>query len=79
MGRGVAEYEPAVALFAGEQGLAEYKRLAPELSRLIAPGGLAAIEIGSGQAEAVGDLLKAEALDPRLAHDLAGRPRAMLI
>ena len=79
LGPGVAEFEPAEALFAGEQGLAEYKRLAPELSRLIAPGGLAAIEIGSGQAEAVGDLLKAEALDPRLAHDLAGRPRAMLI
>lgn len=79
LGPGVAEFEPAEALFAGEQGLAEYKRLAPELSRLIAPGGLAAVEIGSGQAEAVEELLKAEGLKPRLARDLAGRPRAMLI
>jgi release factor glutamine methyltransferase len=79
LGHGVAEFEPAEALFAGEQGLAEYKRLAPDLARLIAPGGLAAIEIGSGQADAVAELLKAEGLQPRLARDLAGRPRAMLI
>jgi release factor glutamine methyltransferase len=79
LGPGVAEFEPAGALFAGEQGLAEYRRLAPELGRLVAPGGLAAIEIGSTQEEAVEKLLNAEGLKPRLARDLAGLPRAMLI
>ena len=79
LGPGVAEYEPAEALFAGEEGLAEYRRLAPEIGRLLAPGGLAAVEIGHGQAEAVEALLSEQGLAPRLARDLAGRPRAMLI
>jgi release factor glutamine methyltransferase len=75
----VIDHEPAEALFAGSEGLDEYRRLAPEVGRLIAPGGLAAIEIGHDQAKAVRDMLEGEALHPRLAHDLAGRPRAMLI
>lgn len=79
LGPGVAEHEPAEALFAGAEGLDDYRRLAPEIGRLIARGGLAAIEIGHGQAEAVGDLLAAQGLKPRLARDLGGRPRALLI
>ena len=79
LGPGVAEHEPAEALFAGAEGLDDYQRLAPEIGRLMAKGGLAAIEIGHEQAEVVADLLKAEGLDPRIAYDLAGRPRAMLI
>jgi release factor glutamine methyltransferase len=79
LGPGVAEYEPAEALFAGEEGLAEYRRLAPEIGRLIAPGGLAAVEIGHEQANAVEHLLQEQGLKPRLVRDLAGRPRAMLI
>jgi len=75
----VAEHEPAEALFAGSEGLDEYRRLAPEVGRLIAPGGLAAIEIGHDQAEAVGELLESQGFQPHLARDLAGRPRAMLI
>jgi release factor glutamine methyltransferase len=75
----VVEHEPAEALFAGVEGLDEYRRLAPDVGRLIAPGGLAAIEIGYDQAKAVSALLEAEGLKPRLARDLAGRPRAMLI
>lgn len=75
----VAEHEPAEALFAGSEGLDDYRRLAPEVGRLIAPGGLATIEIGFDQAESVADLLEAHGLKPRLARDLAGRPRAMLI
>jgi release factor glutamine methyltransferase len=79
LGPGVAEHEPAEALFAGAEGLDDYRRLAPEIGRLLAPGGLAAIEIGHEQADAVRDLLKAQGLAPTLARDLAGRPRAMLI
>ena len=79
LGPGVAEHEPSEALFAGVEGLDQYRRLAPDIGRLLAPGGLAAIEIGHDQAEAVGALLRAEGLAPRLARDLAGRLRAMLI
>ena len=75
----VAEHEPTEALFAGVEGLDEYRRLAPEVGRLLSPGGLAAIEIGFDQADSVSQLLRSAGLDPRLARDLAGQPRAMLI
>lgn len=79
LGPGVADFEPAEALFAGSEGLDEYQRLAPDIGRLVASGGLAAIEIGHDQAEAVRDLLESQGLKPRLARDLGNRPRAMLI
>ena len=53
LGPGVREYEPDEALFAGKSGLDAYAQLAPQLPRLLAPGGLAAVEIGHDQAEAV--------------------------
>ena len=78
-GAGVAEYEPHEALFAGPEGLDEYRRLAPQIGSLLAPGGLAAIEIGFDQAESVLALLRSEGLDATMAEDLGGRPRAILI
>lgn len=78
-GPGVADYEPHQALFAGPEGLDDYRRLAPQLGRLLAPGGLAAVEIGFDQADIVGDLIRAQGLNPALAYDLGGRPRAVLI
>jgi len=74
-----AEHEPAEALFAGEDGLDAYRRLAPQLGRLIAPGGLAAIEIGFDQADGATALFSNEGLASILARDLADRPRALLI
>lgn len=79
LGPGVAEHEPAEALFAGPEGLDDYRRLAPEIGRLLAPGGLAAIEIGQGQAKSAAALLAGHGHAPRLACDLGGRPRALLI
>lgn len=78
-GPGVREYEPAEALFAGPEGLDDYRKLAPEIGRLLAPGGLAAIEIGFDQAETVSALLMEQGLSPALALDLADRPRALII
>jgi release factor glutamine methyltransferase len=79
LGPGVREYEPDEALFAGEEGLDAYREVAPQLPRLLSPGGLAATEIGADQAEAVEALLAGEGLQARVANDLAGRPRAVLL
>ena len=78
-GPGVTEYEPHEALFAGADGLEEYRRLVPQLVRLLAPGGLTAIEIGVGQAERVSAMFEARGRHPEIRLDLAGRPRALLI
>jgi len=79
LGPGVREFEPDEALFAGKQGLDAYRALAPQLPRLLEKGGLAAIEIGFDQAEAVTRLLARDGLNARVATDLAGRPRALLL
>ena len=53
--------------------------LIPQLPDLLAPGGIALIEIGWTQADAVGALSQAAGLAARVHHDLAGRPRAVEI
>jgi release factor glutamine methyltransferase len=79
LGAGVGEHEPAEALFAGGDGLDAYRRLAPEFPRLLAPNGLAAVEIGFDQAEATSAMLGWGGLKAEVAHDLGGRPRAVLL
>lgn len=79
LGPGVREFEPDEALFAGREGLDAYRELAPQLPRLLSRGGLAAIEIGPDQAEAVTALLERDGLQAKVADDLAGRPRAVLL
>jgi release factor glutamine methyltransferase len=54
----VREYEPAVALFAGANGLDIYRRLIPDARATIVPGGFLALEIGFEQGAAVAELLK---------------------
>ena len=78
-GLGVVEFEPHEALFAGPEGLDDYRRLAPVIGKLLAPGGLAGIEIGFDQDEPVAKLLEAEGHRPTLVRDLGGRPRALFI
>lgn len=79
LGPGVREYEPDEALFAGREGLDSYRALAPQLPRLLNPGGLAAIEIGIDQADDVEVLLVRDGLKGRVASDFSGRPRAVLL
>jgi release factor glutamine methyltransferase len=75
----VSGYEPAAALFAGPDGLDAYRRLAPMFARLISPGGIACVEIGASQADAVMTLFRAEGLVPSLRRDLAGRDRCITL
>ncbi|HEX6742438.1 MAG TPA: peptide chain release factor N(5)-glutamine methyltransferase [Sphingomicrobium sp.] len=79
LGPGVREYEPDEALFAGKEGLDAYRALAPQLPQLLEPGGFAAIEIGHDQAKKVTRLLARDGLRAKLAKDLAGRDRALLL
>ncbi|MCX8134538.1 MAG: peptide chain release factor N(5)-glutamine methyltransferase [Roseococcus sp.] len=76
----VAAHEPPSALDGGPDGLAAYRALCAALPGLLAPGGLAVLELGAGQAGAVAAL--AEAAGLRVAgqrEDLGGVPRAILL
>ena len=59
----VREHEPPVALFAGADGLAVYRRLIPAAHAALVPGGYLLLEIGYGQFEAVRDLLDSAGFD----------------
>jgi release factor glutamine methyltransferase len=76
---GVVDHEPGEALFAGPEGLDSLRRIAPEIPRLLARGGLAAIEIGAGQARGAKRLLARNGLKARVAKDFGGRDRAVLL
>ena len=71
----VRQYEPAGALFAGEDGLDAYRVLIPQIPGLFAPGGQAFFEIGATQADAVRMLADDAGLAMTLHCDLAERPR----
>jgi len=79
LGAGVREFEPDEALFAGRSGLDAYRVLAPQLPRLLSKGGLAAVEIGHDQSEAVTALLARDGLYSKVVNDLGDRPRAVLL
>ena len=75
----VADWEPAEALYAGADGLQDYRRLAPQLGRLLAPDGIACIELGAGQREAAASVFAAEGFMINSRADLNGTPRALLL
>lgn len=72
-------HEPATALFAGHDGLDDYRRILPQLSRLLQPGGLAVVEIGHRQGDALLDLAATHGLHASVHPDLAGRDRAVAL
>jgi release factor glutamine methyltransferase len=53
----VREHEPALALFAGEDGLDVYRRLIPAAFSVLEAGGFLVLEVGYGQSEAVRAIL----------------------
>lgn len=72
----VRDYEPALALFAGVDGLDVYRRLIPAAHEVLMPGGSLVMEIGHGQADGVRALLaESEFFRIRFVNDLQGIPR----
>ena len=70
-------FEPANALYGGEDGLDFYRRIAREAPDYLLPGGWLLLEIGSAQAEAVSALL-AERFEALAVYpDMQGLPRAV--
>ena len=75
--REVRDWEPALALFAGTEGLDIYRRLIPEAWRVLKPGGLLALEMGQGQSDAIAALAE-DWRNHELIPDLAGILRVLI-
>jgi release factor glutamine methyltransferase len=73
----VAGWEPHSALFAGADGLRDYRALAPQTLRLLGSQGIACFEIGAGQAQAVSGLFEAEGFSVAQQRDLSGTVRCL--
>ena len=69
--------EPALALFAGEDGLDFYRRIAREAPMHLFLHGRLCLEIGDGQGDAVAGLLKDQFEDIQILNDLNGLPRVV--
>ncbi len=74
--REVRDFEPDVALFAGETGFELYERIVADAPRVLRPGGWLIMELGFGSRDHVARLLSGWddlAIEP----DLAGIPRVV--
>ncbi|MFZ0844231.1 MAG: protein-(glutamine-N5) methyltransferase, release factor-specific, partial [Pseudolabrys sp.] len=74
----VRDYDPALALDGGADGLDGYRAIAHEARGLLASGGRLIVELGAGQEGAVRALFTNAGLNVGAARaDLAGIPRAL--
>ena len=77
--RDVAEWEPHEALFAGPDGLADYRRLAPQIGGVLAPGGGACLRIRAGQEKDAGAPFPAAGLLVSWRNDPSGHVRCLVL
>lgn len=75
----VRDFEPASALFAGKEGLDDYRVLIPQLGKLLNEGGVVIFEIGHTQADAVSKIAQDCGFAVELRKDLANRPRCAIL
>ena len=74
----VRDHDPVLALDGGPDGLQAYRDLAPEIARILKPGGIFAVEIGWDQGTAVKALFEAAGLtDVKVVKDLGDRHRVV--
>jgi release factor glutamine methyltransferase len=77
--RSVRDFEPALALFSGTDGIEDYAILIPQIPALLSPGGIAIFELGKGQCEAVSKIAQNSGLNATANKDLAGIERALVL
>jgi release factor glutamine methyltransferase len=76
----VRRHDPLRALDGGAGGLDCYRALAPEMPRLMREGGLAAFELGAGQAQSVAAIMGSAGLEiVEIRRDLAGTERCLVL
>jgi len=76
----VRGFDPLEALEAGRDGLDAYRSLAPVLADLLAPGGIAILELGIGQGDAVAAIMAPYGLTVAARRDdLGGVSRALVL
>ena len=75
----VHQWEPHGALFAGPDGLGAYRVLAPQIARMLAPGGIACVEIGDEQLAAASRIFAACGFTISSRVDLRGRDRCLML
>jgi release factor glutamine methyltransferase len=73
----VARHEPHSALFAGPDGLRDYRILLKTLEKLLKTTGIAVFEIGFNQSKSVAKLGSEAGFASELTHDLSGNPRVL--
>jgi len=74
----VRDHDPLLALDGGPDGLQAYRDLAPEIARVLKPGGIFAVEIGWDQGGTVKALFEAAGLsDVKVVKDLGDRDRVV--
>ncbi len=71
----VVEWEPAEALFAGEDGLDDIRRIVADCARWLRPGGTVLVELDPKQAASVAELLGDGGFTTSIGVDLSGRQR----
>ena len=75
----IRHYEPHLALDGGEDGLEVYRILAGQMIWLLKDTGLAAVEVGLGQAQAVSKIFEGTGLEiSHIRRDLGARERCLL-
>ena len=77
----VRDHDPGAALDGGEDGLAAYRAIVSDLAQLLAQDGVAILELGDGQEQAVAELVRRAHIlvNGSAIRDLAGRPRALVL
>jgi len=74
----VRDHDPVLALDGGPDGLQAYRDLAPEIARILKPGGIFAVEIGWDQGPQVKALFESAGLtDVKIVKDLGDRHRVV--
>ena len=72
-------FEPDLALFGGDDGLAVYERLIPQAHAALKPGGELVLELGYDSLPGVVRILGEDWEKPVVRNDLAGIPRALRV